>query len=402
MTVPSGALALHGGAPIRGTDKQWPQWPIHDERERDAVLAVLESGRWFYGERVAAFEAAWAAFQGAEHCISCNSGTAAGEIILQAMGIGPGDEVLVPPYTFIATASAVLRVGAIPVFVDLDETWCMNPELAEAAITPRTKAIMPVHFGGRICDMDRMNEISARLGVPIIEDACHAWGGKWKGRGAGALGKCGFFSFQMSKNITAGEGGAILTNDPDLAAQCKSLTNCGRGAPGSPWYHHVNVGTNARLTEFQAALLLCQLTRLEEQTLIRERNAALLNQELSAIEGLTPQPGSNRITRRAHHLYCLRIDETRFGCSREQFVAAANAEGLPISAGYPMPLYRQPVFQKLTERDYGACCCPTAEDLCQKSGMWFLHQLLLASENDMRDIIAIVRKIKQHASTLGS
>ena len=152
---------------------------MHDETEREALLQVLESGKWFFGERVKAFEKEYAAFQGAKHCISCNSGTAAAEIILQALGIGKGDEVLVPPYTFIATASAVLRVGATPVFVDVDDNWCMDHRRIRAAITPRTKAIMPVHFGGLICDMDKFNAVAERHGLILIEDACHCWGGRW-------------------------------------------------------------------------------------------------------------------------------------------------------------------------------------------------------------------------------
>lgn len=400
MTTNNSTLALYGGDPVRGTSRAWPQWPVHDERERNALLAVLDSGQWFFGENVKAFEKAYAEFQGAEYCITCNSGTAAAEIVLQAMNIGPGDEVLVPPYTFIATASAVLRVGATPIFVDLDDTWCMNPGLVEDAITPRTRAIMPVHFGGRFCDMDRLTEIAEHHGLPVIEDACHCWGGRWKGKGSGTLGACGFFSFQVSKNITAGEGGAIVTNDAKLAERLRSIVNCGRGAPGSPWYHHVNVGTNARLTEFQAAVLLSQLERLEEQTLLRARNAALLNKGLADVAGLEPQPESNRITRRAYHLYCMRLDESEFGCNRESFVRAANAEGWPVTAGYPMPLYKQPVFQNLDSYDYASCHCPVTEDLCYKSGLWFPHQLLLGSEKDMQDILQIVRKIQASAEAL--
>ncbi len=393
-------LAIKGGAPVRDTGRTWPAWPVHDEREHRAVLEVLESGKWFFGDRVKAFEAAYAAFQGARHCITCNSGTAAAEIILQALGIGPGDEVLVPPYTFVATASAVLRVGATPIFVDVDDTWCMDPDLADAAITPRTRAIMPVHFGGRICDMDRMNDIAAKHGIPVIEDACHCWGGQWKGKGAGTLGACGFFSFQASKNITAGEGGAIVTDDEELAGEIRSRVNCGRPPSGTPWYHHINVGTNARMTEFQAAILSCQLERMEEQMLLRARNAAQLNHGFEGIPGLTPQRTSNRNSRRAYHLYCLRFDEAAFGCSREKFVRAANAEGWPVSAGYPLPLYKQPVFLGLPLHDYNGCSCPVAEDLCSRSGLWFAHQLLLGSEQDMKDILEITIKIKSCAKDL--
>ena len=388
------SLALFGGTPVRDKMKTWPSWPMHDESERAAVLEVLESGNWFFGEKVKAFEKAYAEFQGAKHCISCNSGTAAAEIILQALGIGPGDEVLVPPYTFVATASAVLRVGATPVFVDLDETWNMAHNRIKAAVTPRTKAIMPVHFGGRMCDMDKFDTLAARHNLTIIEDACHCWGGRWKGQGAGTLGRCGFFSFQASKNITAGEGGAIVTNDDTLAEKVRSLVNCGRGPAGSPWYHHLNVGTNARMTEFQAAILLCQTARLEKQLLLRARNAAILNQGMKSIPGLTPQKNSNRNTRRAYHLFCFRFDAKAVGCSREQFVKAANAEGWPVALGYPMPLYKQPVFQNLKIYDYSTCSCPVAEDLCYNSGLWFPHQLLLGTDQDMKDILQICRKIK--------
>ena len=161
----NGTLAVFGGAPVRGPEKAWPSWPQFDDAERAALLGVLESGKWFYGDRVAAFEGEYAAFQGARHCVTANSGTTALEIVLQAMGIGPGDEVIVPPFTFVATASAVLRVGARPVFADLDSTWCLDPDRVAEALTPRTKAIMPVHFGGRFCDMDRLCDIAADAGI---------------------------------------------------------------------------------------------------------------------------------------------------------------------------------------------------------------------------------------------
>lgn len=400
MNSTNTALALHGGTPVRGEDKQWPAWPLYDDAERNALLGVLESGSWLFGETVKAFEREYADFQGVKYCISCNSGTAAAELILQALGIGPGDEVLVPPYTFIATASAVLRVGATPIFVDLNDRWCMDHNLVEAAITSKTKAIMPVHFGGLIGDMDAFNSIAERHGLMLIEDACHCWGGRWQGAGAGGVGHCGFFSFQASKNITAGEGGAMVTNDDDLAEKFRSLMNCGRGPAGSPWYHHVNVGTNARLSEFQAAILRCQTTRLEEQLFTRARNASILDQHLSEIPGLTPQPNSNRNTRRAYHLYCFQIDAEQFGCSREAFVRAANAEGWPVTAGYPMPLYKQPVFENWKGYDYSGCVCPMTENLCYNSGLWFAHQLLLGTEQDMMDIVAICQKLKANADKI--
>jgi dTDP-4-amino-4,6-dideoxygalactose transaminase len=331
---------------------------------------VLESGKWWYGERVAKFEKEYAAFQDTKYCVSCTSGTVAAETALRALGVGPGDEVIVPPYTFIATASAVVWVGALPVFVDVDESWCMNPDLIEPAITERTKAVMPVHFAGRVCDMDSINAVAAKHGLTVVEDACHSWGSKWKGKGTGALGTCGVFSFQMSKNITAGEGGAILTDDEELAAKCRALTNCGRSA-GSEWYEHALVGSNGRMTEFTGALLSAQLTRLEEQTLAREQNAAWLD---------TP---------------------VAFGCSRAKLCAAAQAEGLALGAGYTTPLYMQPGLAKLPGApDYSKRPCPVTEDLCATSGTWFIHQILLGCKDDMKDIVDIFAKVKEHAAEL--
>ncbi|MCL4218013.1 MAG: DegT/DnrJ/EryC1/StrS family aminotransferase [Candidatus Hydrogenedentes bacterium] len=393
-------LALHGGEPIRGNDKAWPEWPEFDEKERTAVAEVLDSGKWWYGDKVAAFERDYAAFQDAKYCITCTSGTTALELMFQALGIGPGDEVLVPPYTFVATATAVARMGGVPVFVDVDASWNMNPDLVKAAITPRTKLIVPVHFGGRACDMDRLNAIAAKHGLKVIEDACHSWGAKYKGKGTGAIGLAGAFSFQMSKNITAGEGGAIVTDDEEFADRCRSFSNCGR-MKGGVWYEHYLTGTNARLTEIQGAILSAQLTRLEAQTLLRERNGAVVSEGLASIEGLTPQPGDERITRRAYHLYCFRIDPDVFGCSRAKFIEAAKAEGLPLSPGYSLPLYKQPLFGQLGNgMDYGKVHCPVTEDLCGRSAVWIGHTLLLGDESDMGDIVRICEKIKQNVSAL--
>ena len=400
-SMTSSGLALLGGTPVRGVDKTWPSWPVFDDTERQALLEVFDSGKWWYGERVKRFEGEFAAFQDAAYCVTATSGTTAGEVLLQAIGLEPGDEVIVPPYTFYATASMVVRKGGVPIFVDIDDSWCMDPNLIEAAITRRTKAIMPVHLGGRVCDMDRINAIAAKRGLLVLEDACHSWGGKWKGKGTGALGKAGIFSFQASKNINAAEGGAILSDDEELAELCRSITNCGRSRGGA-WYSHPNLGTNARLTEFQGAILSAQLARLEMQTLTREKNAAILNKELAKIEGLTPQPGDSRMTRRAYHLYCLRIDPETFGVSRDKMIEAARAEGLPlISEGYAIPLYEQPSIKNAKDApDYSKQECPVARDICTRSGIWIGHSALLGSEEDMRDIVAIFAKVKKHAEAL--
>jgi len=399
-TVSTSPLAIKGGQPVRSAEKAWPSWPVFDELERKAVMEVLESGKWFLGERIAQFEREYATFQDAKYCVAVNSGTAALEIMLQALGVGHGDEVIVPPYTFIATASAVLRVGADVVFVDVDETWNLNPDLIEAAITKRTKAIIPVHFASAVADMDRINAIAKKHDVSVIEDACHSWGSKWKGKGTGALGKGGAFSFQMSKNITAGEGGVIVSDDEAFADLCRSISNCGRHK-GAAWYEHTEVGTNARMGEFAAAILSAQLTRLEAQTLLREKNGAFLNERLGAIEGITPQPGDARMTRRAYHLYGMKIDPEAFGCSRDRIVEAAKAEGLPCGGGYIRPLHKQPVFlNRESGPDYSKVSCPVAEDMCDRSVIWFTHPLLLGAEQDMQDVVAIFTKIKEHAAEL--
>lgn len=375
------------------TDYSYP-WPAYDEREHQALLEVLNRRKWFNGEEVRAFESAYAAFQGAAFGIACTSGTTALEVVLEALEIGPGDEVIVPPYTFVATATAVLRVGATPVFADVDESWNLDPHAVEAAISPRTRAIMPVHFGGSMAHIDALDALAKRHNLELIEDACHAWGSSWKGQGAGTLGRCGVFSFQESKNLTAGEGGIIVTDDSDLAARCTSIVNCGR-EEGAAWYHHINLGTNARLTEFQAALLRVQLDRYPEQLALRSSRAALLDEALAAIPGITPQPNPVEMTRRSYHLYCIRLDAEQFGMDRDSFLEAAKAAGLPVGAGYPLPLYHQPLFQKFLDRhDYNACRCPVAEALCASEGLWITQTNLLLSDAHMEAIAAGISAVR--------
>jgi len=369
-------------------------WPMFDSREEDALLRVLKRRKWFNGEEVRAFEEAYAAFQGARFGIACTSGTTAIEIVLEALGIGPGDEVIVPPYTFVATATAVLRVGATPVFADIDHTWCLDPTAVEAAISPRTRAIMPVHFAGSMAHINTLKALAEKHGLELIEDACHAWGSAWKGQGAGTVGRCGVFSFQESKNLTAGEGGIIVTDDESLAERCHSIVNCGREA-GAAWYHHINLGTNARLTEFQAALLRVQLERYPDQLAVRVARAALLDEGLRPLPGLTPQPNPPEMTRRSYHLYCLRFDGEAFGMDRDAFLAAAGKAGLPLGAAYPLPLYKQPLFQKFLDRyDYNGCRCPVAEALCAAEGIWMVQTMLLHSEAHMAALVSGIAAIQ--------
>lgn len=405
-------LAINGGD--KACALTWPSWPIWDDAERAAINAVLESGKWWYGARVKQFEAEFAAFQDARFGVTASSGTTALETLLEAADIGPGDEVIVPPYTFIATASAVLRVGAIAVFADIEPgTWSMDPEAAVKCITARTKAIMPVHFGGHIVDMDRFLAIGREHNVMILEDACHSWGGKWKGKGSGAIGRAGVFSFQVSKNIASAEGGIILTDDEALAEKCRSITNCGRTLDGA-WYDHANLGSNLRLTEFQAAILLGQLSRLEAHTLQRERNGAYLTERLAEMPAIDTLTEDSRITRRPYHLYTFRLNSELLGVSRERFIKALEAEGVPASPGYLRPAYKMGVFQNINDPgvggrvtranpgvalDYSKVYCPVAERACAET-VWLSHTLLLADSGAVRGIADAIEKVLTHAAEI--
>ncbi|MBS1873851.1 MAG: DegT/DnrJ/EryC1/StrS family aminotransferase [Acidobacteria bacterium] len=417
-------LALFGGNPVR--TKPFPSWPVFDAAEERAVLEVLRSGKWWrnsQGEdgaqdhdgegpsQTAQFQRAFAQSHGARYGIACANGTAALEVAMKAAGVGPGDEVLVPPYTFIATATAPLAINAIPVFCDIEsDTFNLDPERLEQAITPRTKAVVPVHFGGLPADMERINEIAARRGLVVIEDAAHAHGAQWNGRFAGTIGTAGTFSFQISKNMTAGEGGLILTDDEALAVRCESLVWGGRER-GRPWYEHHRLGWNYRITEFQAAILLEQLKRLEEQNARRMANGIYLNQQLEALPGIHPMRIPAWTTRHSFHLYAFRFREEEAGIPRRDFAAALASEGIPCSTGYAHPLYRNPVF--LNQEFYAGRCpvscrreppidyaafrehCPNTELACREA-IWVEHRVLLGDRADMDDLVNAVRKVFEH------
>lgn len=402
-------LALDGGKPVR--KRAFPSWPIFGEEERKSLLGVFESGKWWYGEKVKEFEEKFAAFQDAKYAVTCSNGTVALEASLIACGVGAGDEVIVPPYTFIATATAALNVNAIPVFADIDiETANIDLEDLKRKITPQTKAIIPVHFAGLPCDMDALSDIAQSHELKIIEDACHSWGTKWKGKGTGALGDCGAFSFQMTKNITSGEGGIVLTDNQELAEVIRSYINCGR-RKDKPWYEHHILGTNLRMTELQAAILLGQLSRLETQTLKREENASYLDEKLRDLPGIRVMKKDPRVSRRSYHLYVFRyIQEEWEGIERRKFIKALNKEGIPCSKGYPYPLYKNSLFSTKgngprycpiscpyygKEVDYTEVYCPNTERLC-KEAVWVEHPVLLAEREDMEDIARAIVKVREN------
>jgi dTDP-4-amino-4,6-dideoxygalactose transaminase len=407
----SDRLAILGGEP--NCDFAWPSWPIHDQMEEAALLKVLRSGEWWYGEKVRQFEREYAAFQGAKYGVSCTNGTTAIEMGLRALGVVPGDEVIVPPYTFIATATAVITVGAVPVFADIDpETLCLDPDDAARKISPRTRAIIPVHVAGRIADMARINELAKAHDLAVLEDAAHAWGSQSAGRGAGTLGRCGTFSFQVSKNITAGEGGILVTDDKDLAELCRSFTHCGR-TEGSAWYDHSNLGSNLRMTEFQAAILLAQLARLEDHVARRQRNAALLDEALAGIPAIHQLALAADMTRRSYHMYIFRLNQTELGIPRARFIEALEAEGVPASEGWYRPLYLNGVFANAhvgprhgiraplagMGADYRDVSCPVCEQVCNDA-VWIPQNVLLGDESQILLLAEAIRKVVAGAAAL--
>jgi dTDP-4-amino-4,6-dideoxygalactose transaminase len=402
--MPSNRPALFGGE--RVCDFAWPRWPVHDGHEEAQLLEVLRSGEWWYGEKVQQFEREFAAFQGAAHAVTCTNGTTAIEMALRALGVVEGDEVIVPAYTFIATASACITVGAIPVFADIDpETLCLDPADAARRITGRTRAIIPVHVAGRFADMERIHELARDHNLAVLEDAAHAWGSQWEGRGAGTLGQAGTFSFQVSKNITAGEGGALVTDDENIAELCRSFANCGR-TRGSAWYDHAHLGSNLRMTEFQAAVLLAQLGRLEAQIERRRRSAALLDEALADFPAIRLPAPAPRMSRRSYHMYVFRLNEAELGISRRRFLDALVAEGVPSSEGWYRPLYHNGLFANAQVGPrhgvraplagkgvvYTGVSCPVCEQVC-RDAVWLPQYLLLADEPQILRAAEAIRKV---------
>lgn len=396
-------LAIEGGSKVRTTG--FAQWPIFGELEKQIVLEVLESGKWGgvgegrtpgYIKKIPEFEQKFSQLQDAAHGVTVVNGTVAITVALQTAGIQPGDEVIVPPYTFIATATAALAYGVIPVFVDIEEdTFLIDPEKIEQAITPRTKGIIAVHIAGTPANMTRLTEIAKKHQLALIEDSAQAVGATWEGRKVGAIGDMGTFSFQSSKNLNAGEGGIITTNDKHLWEKAWSIINVGR-IPSGAWYQHEVIGQNYRITEFQAALLLAQMTRLEEQMQLRESNVALLNELLAEVEGLQLLRVDPRVTRSANHLYMFKLSpEFAEKINKNDFISKMNAEGIPVAYGYH-PLNQNQAIQESIIAWSGqkrVDSCPVCERICEKQALWLPQNVLLSDEQAMHDIQTALKKV---------
>jgi dTDP-4-amino-4,6-dideoxygalactose transaminase len=383
-------------------------WPVFDESDVNAVTEVARSGAWGNPEcsgLVEKFEKEFAAYCGSKYAVTCANGSVALRLALMAAGVRPGDEVIVPPYTFIATASVVIECNCVPVFVDIHpDTYNIDPAQIEAAITSRTKAIIPVHFAGLACDMDQIMAIATKHSLTVIEDAAHAHGGSYKGRKLGTIGHAGSFSFQSSKNLNSGEGGLVVTNDEKLYDRINSLRNVGR-VKGGMWYEHHFLGCNYRITQFQAALLSSQLKRLEAQTARRDDNGKYLTELLRDVQGVSPLVRPEEVSRHTYHLYMFRYNAEYFnGMSKRDFVARLIEEGVPSSGGYPYPLYKQAVFQEKNfmcyaipeEVDYTNVCCPVAERACSDEAIWILQHGMLGTSKDMESFARAITKIQDN------
>jgi perosamine synthetase len=419
-------LALLGGKPIR--TKPFPAYPVIGDEEKRAVMEVLDSGQrstfsasrqgFLGGRKIQAFEAAFAEYHGVHHAVAVNSATSGLHAAVAACEAGPGDEVIVPPYTFTATATAVLHHNAIPVFADVDPvTFCMDPAQLEKAITPRTKAVIPVHLLGHPADMDAILAIARRHGLKVIEDCAQAPGARYKGRLVGTMGDCGVFSFQETKNMATGEGGMVITNDPELAERARMIRNHGEAVvAGEPRkYLSSTIGWNYRMTEIEAAIGMVQLKKLDSLNGARHELAAYLLDALSAHAGLT-YPREAPFIDHVYHVFGMRYDDSAIGVPRDRFIEALIAEGIPMSPGYPRPLYHNPLFQDrlaygkqgcpFTCHLYGGTVsyakglCPVAEDLCARSALWTFVVRPPATIRDMKDIVAAFEKVLENSASL--
>lgn len=403
-----GKLAIQGGRPVR--TKPFPTWPYASELGRKYITKVVRSNGWgiFRGSRIAEFGQKFAEYHGAKYGVPCANATIALEVQLKSLSIGDGDEVITTVYSCISTITSIMAVGAIPVFVDVDERGCIDPNLVEEKITKRTKAIMPVHLYDSLCDLDALSKLARKHKIYLVEDSAQMPGAFWRGRGVGTVGISGSFSFQEAKVMTAGEGGMILTNSREIAEVARSYINCGRVPTGSRTRRLV-LGGNGRMTEFQAALLLAQLKDLRKNTLLRMRNARRLTNAIKDLPGIKAYLPPAHATKQAYYFYTFRLIEKEAGISRDVFIKALNAEGVPTRNTF-VPLYRDPLFH-LNRFDAPAAYdyfkahkplhknFPVAERLSGEIvALW--HPLLAGSSSDIDDIVQAIKKVLAHAESL--
>lgn len=397
-------LAINGGSKTK--TKPFFKWPHATEREEELLLEVVRSRKWWRleGDKLKEFEEKFARLHNVNYCLGVTNGTHAIELALNLLGIKNGDEVIVPAFTFVSTATAVMYNNATLVLADVDkDTFCMTPEAFEQAITSKTKAVIPVHMAGHACDMERICEIAKKHSIKVIEDAAHAHGAEWNGRKIGTYGDIATFSFQNGKIMTCGEGGAIITNSKELYEKAFLLHGVGRPAYDKG-YSHVILGTNDRMNEFQAAILLAQMERLDKMNERRAINAKKLDQLFVGVKGITPQKYNAKANVNTHYMYMFYYDETAFGgMPRERFVDYLRAEGIPAFIAYPVIsdtefmtkgkfLGRQITYDKENEADL-----TNARNIANNV-VWLPHYTLLGDEDDLLEIVKAVRKISTQIS----
>ena len=416
LSSKAGKLAILGGQPVRM--KPFPGWPIWDkENDEELLLSVLRSGVWSRNKVVAEFEKQYARLMGAKRCIGTTNGTNALLTSLHCLDVGIGDEVLVTPYTFVATIQVIFLTGALPIMVDPDpETFQINPEKMEEKISEHTKAILPVHILGLPANMDKINAIAKKHNLLVVEDACQAWMAEWKGKKCGTLGDLGCFSFQNSKNLPCGEGGAIVGNDDEIMDKCYSYHDFGRGYGNVGQVEGTGfriMGNKCRMAEYQAAILLAQMKRLEEQTEIRNENAKYLTSRIKDIPGIIPHKLYDGVSRAAYHLYPFRYKKEFFhNVPRCKFLAALKAEGVPCSSGYDRvnknaffenalqsKNFRKAYSKKRLDRCRQLNHCPDGDRLSDEA-VWFFQSLLLGTKRDMDDIADAILKIYENRARL--
>ena len=411
-----GKLAITGGKPLRKAP--FTRWPIPTKREAAALKDVLENTLWggqpFPGKHASAFAAKFAKVHTAKYGQCVNTGTVAIQAALKAIGIKPGDEVIVPAYTWEGTVGPVLLVNAVPVFVDVDaDTYCLDAKLIEKAITPKTKAILPVHLGMRFADMDEILRVAAKHKLKVVEDCAHAHGGMWKGKGAGSMGDMGAFSFQSSKLITSGEGGAVITNNLEYMELVQSYINAGRASLTDKYKKRI-IGFNYRLGEFQAAVLGAQLERMPKQGAIREKNMKRFEARLKKTEGIGLLKPDPRITRLAPYGYVIKYFAERVKeIPRAAFVAAMQLEGVHCDGLFYEPVYKSSLFP-VDATDFPALSwgrekaldlrsmysCPESEKAAYQEAVWFPHQHFLGTTKDVDDIADAIHKVLENVEEL--
>jgi dTDP-4-amino-4,6-dideoxygalactose transaminase len=406
-------LAILGGPKTRS--EPYPAWPVWDQRDIDAVTEVVKSGRWggypYPGPKTAELARKFAELQGGGYAVPMANGTITMEVALRAAGVGWGDEVIIPAYTFQATATAPMSAGAVPVIVDVDpNNYCLDPKAAAKAITPKTRAIIPVHLGSNMADMDAIMALAEKHNLVVVEDCAHAHGAKWNGRGAGTIGDFGSFSLQSSKTLTSGEGGILLCRSEELARKVMAVIDCGRGHEGEGGKEggaSQLMGGNFRLSELQAALALVGIERFPEQAKEREQMAAYMDEALSEVPGVRVLPRDPRHTTRSFYQYIFAIDPSILGVEHDVLCAAMEAEGVMCEVGYEA-MHHYSLFQPRNSKlavpnafperfDFSKMSLPVAERACEHEAVWLDEATFRAGHQGVDDVVAALKKVQNNA-----